>query len=89
VTRERGNYYQVRNVHGRVVRAYCGGGCLAELVAAKDELERLRRVSRRLAERQQRGETETLDAQVSAVNHLADLFAQAALIVAGYHQHDR
>jgi hypothetical protein len=86
---ERGYYYRVRKVNGRVVREYCGNGRLAQLAAAQDERERSQRESRRVAERQDREEMEALDAKVNAVHEIADLFAQAALIVAGYRQHQR
>jgi hypothetical protein len=86
---ERGYYYRVRKVNGRVVREYCGNGPLAQLAAAQDEMERSQRRLRRLAERRHREEMEAFDAQVSEVDQLADLLAQAALIAAGYRQHDR
>jgi hypothetical protein len=86
---ERGYYYRVRKVNGRVVRQYCGSGPLAQLAAAQVEVERSRRGLRRLAERHQREEMEAFDDQVNEVNRLADLLAQAALIAAAYHQHDR
>jgi hypothetical protein len=40
---ERGYYYCVRKVNGRVVREYVGTGEVAELVAQMDALERERR----------------------------------------------
>ena len=40
-------------------------------------------------EQRQREEMEALDAQVNAVEEIADLLSRAALIVAGYRQHDR
>jgi hypothetical protein len=86
---ERGYYYRVRKVNGRVMREYCGNGVRAQRAAQHDEDERLHRESRRRVEQRQREEVEALDAQVNAVNEIADLLAQAALIVARYQQHDR
>jgi hypothetical protein len=86
---ERGYYYRVRKVNGRVVREYCGSGRLAQLAARQDELERSKRESRRLTEQRQRDEMEALDGQVNAVHEIADLFARAALILAGFRQHHR
>jgi hypothetical protein len=86
---ERGYYYRIRKVNGRVVRGYCGSGLLAQFAAQHDELERQVRNTRRRAELRHREEMEALDAQVNAVNEMADLLAKAALLVAGYRQHDR
>jgi hypothetical protein len=86
---ERGYYYRVRRVNGRVVREYCGSGLFAQLAAEHDQDERLLRDLRRRAERWEREQMEALDAQVDAVNEVADLLAQAALLAAGYRQHDR
>ncbi len=86
---ERGYYYRVRKVNGRVVREYCGNGLLAQVAAAQDEERRAEREERQRAQKRQREEVEKLDAEVNAVNEIADLFARAALMVAGYQQHDR
>ena len=86
---EHGYYYRVRKVNGRVVREYCGKGLLAQLAAEHDQDERLLRDMRRRAEQWDREEMEALDAQVNAVNEVADLLAKAALLVAGYRQHNR
>ena len=86
---ERGFYYRVRKVNGRVVREYCGKGPLAQFLAAHDEMERSRRNSRRLAEQRDREEMDALDAQVNAVDEVVHLFAHAPLIATGHRQHDR
>jgi hypothetical protein len=86
---ERGYYYRSRKVNGRVVREYFGKGVSAECIAAIDEENRMLRALQREAEREAREEVEALDGQVNAVEEIADLLARAALIVAGYRQHNR
>jgi hypothetical protein len=86
---DRGYYYRVRRVNGRVVREYVGSGKLAELIAKLDEAER---AERRLADEKQCAqiaEIDALDAEVARLEAIADLLAKAALVSAGYHQHKR
>jgi hypothetical protein len=86
---ERGYYYRVRKVDGRVVREYVGRGRLAELIAESDADERRERAERRDAFRQRKAEQEAVDALVNELNDVADLLARAALLAAGFHQHKR
>lgn len=86
---ERGYYYRVRKVNGRVVREYVGKGRLANLAASLDADQR---AARRLELAERRAETsqmEDLDNQVADLCELTDLLARAALIAAGYRQHHR
>jgi hypothetical protein len=85
-----GRYYtRSRRVNGRVVREYIGGGRAGELVAQMDTLERQRRETERECARVAREEVAELDAPLAELNELADLLASAALITAGYMQHNR
>jgi hypothetical protein len=86
---ERGYYYRVRKVNGRVVREYIGVGTVGELAARMDALERHEREAVRAVRRAQRAELEALDAPVAELDQMADLLARAALLAAGYHQHNR
>src|SRR5262249_28117638 len=86
---DRGFYYRVRKVNGRVVREYVGRGPVAELVAQMDILERQKRQAERAEQQAERAELEALDRPLNALNDLADLLACAALLAAGYHQHKR
>ena len=86
---ERGYYYRVRKVNGRVVREYVGAGEVAELVAQMDALEREQRRVEALAQRQEKDELKALDADLKAVNEIIDLAARAALLAAGFHLHKR
>ena len=86
---ERGYYYRVRKVNGRVVREYVGAGEVAHLVAQMDALEREQRLLKALEERQEKDELKTLDAELKAVSERIDLAARAALLAAGFHQHKR
>src|SRR5262245_7488089 len=86
---DRGFYYRVRKVNGRVVREYVGRGPVAELVAQMDALERKQREAERAAWLAKRAEMEALDASLDELNDLADLLAHAALLAAGFRRHKR
>jgi hypothetical protein len=86
---DRGYYYRVRKVNGRVVREYVGRGPIAELVAQMDGLERQQREAERAAWLVKWAEQNALDAPLDELNELADLLARAALLAAGFHQHKR
>jgi hypothetical protein len=87
---ERGRYYtRSRKVNGRVVREYVGTGLAGELAADLDELKRERRAAERARDRQERARLEALDASLNELNDLADLLARAALLAAGFRQHNR
>jgi hypothetical protein len=86
---ERGYYYRVRKVRGRVVREYVGTGPVAELAAELDAIGRQQREAERAARRAERAELEALDAPLDELNDLADLLAHAALLAAGFRRHKR
>jgi hypothetical protein len=90
-TRERGGYYYTRSrkANGRTIREYVGTGPLAELEAQKDALERLKRRLAALDLRDLKAELAALAARLDELDDLADLAARAALLAAGFHQHDR
>jgi len=85
-----GRYYtRSRRENGRVVREYIGGGVLGELAAQMDAITRDKRDTDREGNRIFRQEIETLDASVAELNELADLLVAAALLAAGFRQHNR
>jgi hypothetical protein len=86
---ERGYYYRVRKVNGRVVREYVGRGRIAQLVAQDDDIERKQREVERNSRRAERVELDALDASLNELNEIADLLVRAALLAAGYRQHNR
>lgn len=87
---DKGRYYtRSRKVNGRVVREYCGVGEVAELAAQMDARKRAEREAEREARRAKKAELDALDAGVKELDELADLLARAALLAAGYRQHNR
>jgi hypothetical protein len=90
---ERGYYYRVRRENGRVVREYMGRGEVAELTAQLGALDRQKRCeeARLGAEtlRNEKAKLDALDADIEALIEATDLLARAALVAAGYHQHNR
>jgi hypothetical protein len=89
VSWERGYYYRVRKVNGRVLREYVGAGEVASLVAQMDALRREQRQLEALEQRQEKDRLKALDADLEAVSDRIDLVARAALLAAGFHQHKR
>jgi|ERR1700728_1451816 hypothetical protein len=86
---ERGYYYRVRKVNGRVVREYVGAGRAAVLIAQLDELDREKRAIARAQQKAARASLDALDAPFAKLNEIANLLARAALLAAGYRQHKR
>ena len=86
---ERGYYYRVHKVKGRVVREYVGTGWVAELAAQTDALEREKRQRAVRELRQQKAELAALDADIKTMGETTELAGRAALLAAGYHQHKR
>ncbi len=82
-------YYRSERLAGWPVRRYVGTGPAAELAAAADDLRRLQRAARAReleAERDRRREAED---PLLALCKLTDTLTRAALVAAGYRQHDR
>jgi hypothetical protein len=89
--RKRGTTYYTRSqkVDGRVVRQYVGTGWVGELAAAEDALHR---EARELAAAEQRTERERLaelDAPLEVLDAKVEALYRAAMVLAGYRQHDR
>ena len=90
-TRQRGGRYYThsRRAGGRVVREYLGTGRIAELAALLDEWEREEREAARREDRERRAQIEAADTLIDTLCRGTDALARAALLAAGYHQHDR
>jgi DNA-binding protein H-NS len=89
--RERGGLYYTRSrkVDGHVVREYVGSGSVGELAAQMDALEQLRREKEAAAWKEEREQMDKLESSVEEMCEAAEILAQAALYVAGYHKHNR
>lgn len=87
---ERGRYY-TRSVRrgGRVAREYFGVGDVAVLVARLDTIERRQRAVARQAHQQIRMQLKALDSVVAEAWKGIEIVARAALVAAGYRQHQR
>src|SRR6516165_12639391 len=84
-------YYRHQRDGGRPRTLYVGaaGSPAAELAAAADLL---RRLGREVAARERHAERERLrgaEAPLLELCELTDVLARAALVLAGYHRHDR
>jgi hypothetical protein len=86
---QRGYYYRVRKVRGRVKREYIGKGPVAELVARQDAVEREIRQLEAMDVRREKAELDALDVNLRAMSETTNLVARAALLAAGFHQHRR
>src|SRR5262245_40963303 len=80
--RGRPYYTRTRREAGRVVREYFGVGERARRAAEEDEARRRQAEADREAAR-------ALAEDIQTLNELAELFAHAALLVAGYHRPNR
>jgi hypothetical protein len=79
---ERGYYYRVFKVNGRVMREYVGRGRVAVLAAQLDALEREKRQSQALDLRHQKDELAALEADLKTPEQTTTLVARAALLAA-------
>jgi hypothetical protein len=89
--RDRGGRYYTRSrrVGGRIVREYVGRGSVAILSEREDRQAREERQVARLARSREREEAAVLGERVRQVDALAEALTAAALLLAGYHRHDR
>ena len=86
-----GRRYYYRSVRrgGRVIKEYVGTGPVAEATAQLDEEERLRREEEAQAWKEERRRMEILEAQIEELCDAAETLSRAALVAAGYRQHNR
>jgi hypothetical protein len=71
------------------VREYVGSGYAGELAAAEDALHREARARAATDRRTERERLAELDAPLEALDAQAEALYRAALVLAGYRQHDR
>jgi hypothetical protein len=86
---ERGYYYRVRKVGGRVVREYCGKGEIANGAALIDAKQGMLRRQKAEEWKRTRATIEARDMRLKELCEVVDLLARAALLGAGFHQHHR
>jgi hypothetical protein len=82
-------YFRCRKVAGRVVREYVGSGPAAELAAAADALRRLEREIQSRERREEQAHLWEAEAPLLALCEATNVLTRAALVAAGYYQHDR
>jgi hypothetical protein len=88
--RGRGAYYtRTRRRDGRRVREYIGGGQTGALAAAEDAHRRAERRASAEARRQEQDRLRITDEPLRRLEALVRLVTQAALVAAGFVQHDR
>src|SRR5262249_54852216 len=86
---QRRYYYRNLRISGRSVRRYVGTGPVAELAAAADELRKLKWA---IEARERQGEQvrhRQAEGPLLSLCGATDVLSRAALVAAGYHQHDR
>jgi hypothetical protein len=88
----RGNlcyYYRSLRLHGRVRCWYFGTGPAADLADVDTQLFQLDRLEARERRRAALARQQAVDAAQARLCEVSGLLARAALLAAGYHQHDR
>jgi len=89
-TRGHGRYYtRCRRKNGRVVREYIGAGPIAEQASRADAAQRAERAHQVEVGRAERAGWAAADALLRQLSTDVDLLVRAALVDAGYHQHNR
>ncbi len=76
-------------MYGRVCKEYFGTGPVADIVAQWDEQQRHEREEEAEALREERQRLEALEEPVTELCDAAESLARAALVAAGYRQHNR
>jgi len=82
-------YYRKRRIGGKVQSQYLGTGYAATLMQRLDEHERQEAEHKRQAWQATVDAENELDAQLDEVAAQVNVYAGAALLVSGYHQHKR
>jgi hypothetical protein len=86
----KGRYYtRTRREGGRVVREYVGTGPAAEAAAALDERRRAERRAQAEARKAEEASWRAAGAPLRQLEGVTKALMAAALIVAGFRQHDR
>jgi hypothetical protein len=81
--------YRKRREGRRVVSEYCGTGDDAVLLAALWMVDRDKREANQYERRAERERLDALDRAMKELDEAADIAARAALVIAGYRQHNR
>jgi hypothetical protein len=82
-------FYRSVRLNGRVRCWYFGNGPAAELAAVEEQIHRLERLEAQVRGRAALARQQAADAALDRLCEMASLLARAALLTAGYHQHDR
>jgi hypothetical protein len=82
-------YYRSVRRSGCVVKEYLGTGPVAEATAQLDEEDRRRRKEAAEAWKEEMRRIEALEGPIKELCDAAETLARAALVAAGYRQHNR
>lgn len=82
-------YFRARKVQGKVVKQYVGRGPKAETTAAEDARERAKREAIRCSAAEEQQRHEALEELVGNLSRQTEKMLNAALVAAGYYQHNR
>jgi hypothetical protein len=86
---DRTYYYRSVRSGTRVTKEYAGSGLMGVLGAEFDAEQREQRAYERERHARERAAWAALEQPARAVDDLADMLTAAALLAAGYRQHDR
>jgi hypothetical protein len=82
-------FFRKQKVRGRVIRRSLGRGPEAQLAAALDAQKQREREAQWARRRQERGRWDAKTETVQRLIEVSDLLVRAALVAAGFRQHQR
>ncbi len=86
---KRGYYYRSERHGTKVHRQYIGKGEGAESMAMFEAIEREKREEAALLTKEEMTQLDDIDSQLKTLSEDVELIARAAMMVAGYHRHNR
>lgn len=86
---QHGHYYRKKWVDGTCVSEHVGAGTFAELAAALDKAERVKRKARAELDRRERQRQDDLDRELSEVDDAIRALVAGAMLVTGHRAHRR
>jgi hypothetical protein len=86
---ENGRYIRKRWVGDTCISEYVGAGAIAELIAQRDQAERIKRIEQRKRDQQLIAESEARDDEFAAVDEAMRALFDAVMLTSGHYTRKR